>query len=124
MKVICRLAVFFVVMISFSFRSVDDVVFALKNGNANQVAKYFDNTVQILLIDKNYTYSKSQAELVLRDFFVTNGIKDFQVVQKSDKPGSQFCIGTLETRNGIFRTTLFLKLKGDRQLLQELRFER
>jgi hypothetical protein len=73
--------------------------------------------------DKSNTYSRSQAEMVLKDFFSTNGVKSFEVLHKGENGGSQYCIGTLNTRNGLYRTTVFMKQKADRLVLQELRFE-
>jgi hypothetical protein len=109
---------------SFSlFTSIDEVVNCLKNGDAAQLARFFDNTVEITMPDKSNNYSKNQAEVVLKDFFVTNGIKAFQVLHKGENAGSQYCIGTLVTKNGSFRTTVFMKQKGDRQLLQGIRLE-
>jgi len=105
------------------FLSIDEVVKAMKNGDAAQIARFFDNTVEIMMPDKSNNYSKNQAEIVLKDFFSTNGIKSFEVVHKGENAGSQYCIGTLVTRNGSFRTTIFMKQKNDRQLLQEIRFE-
>ncbi len=107
-----------------SFVSVDEVVSAIKNGNASQLSKYFDNTVEITVTDKSNTYSKSQAELVLKDFFNNNIVKNFDIVHKGDNTGAQFIIGTLNTKNGEYRTTIYMKKNGDRQLLQELRFEK
>jgi hypothetical protein len=107
-----------------SFVSVDEVVSAIKNGNASQLSKYFDNTVEITVTDKSNTYSKSQAELVLKDFFDNNIVKNFEIVHKGDNTGAQFIIGTLNTKNGEYRTTIYMKKNGDRQLLQELRFEK
>lgn len=106
-----------------SFSSLDDVVNALKTGNPDQIIKYFDNTVEITMPDKSNTYSRSQAELVLRDFFNTNTVKSFDVQHKGENNGSQYCIGNLVTKGGTFRTTVFMKQKGDRLVLQELRFE-
>ena len=103
--------------------SIDGVVTAMKNGDAAQIAKYFDNTVEITMPDKSNSYSKNQAEIVLRDFFSTNGVKSFDVIHKGENAGSQYCIGTLVTKNGSFRTTVFMKQKSDKQLLQEIRFE-
>ena len=117
-------SIFLLIFFSFSFISVDDIVLAIKKGDATQVSRFFDNTVEITLPEKSYSYSKSQAELVLRDFFLSNMVKDFEVIHKGENAGSQFCIGTLYTKNGNYRTTLFLKQKGERQLLQELRFEK
>ena len=124
MKVLIRLGMLCLLVLSFSFKSVDEIALAIKNADANQVAKFFDNTVEITLYDKNKSYSKSQAELVLRDFFTTNVVKDFEVMHKGDNAGSEFCIGNLQTKNGVFRTTIFLKQKTDRFFIQELRFEK
>jgi len=44
-------------------------------------------------------------------------------MHKGDKGGAQFCIGTLNTKTGNYRTTIFMKQKGDKQVLQEIRFE-
>lgn len=109
---------------SFTVRlGIDDVIAAMKTGNALQVAKFFDNNVEISMPDKSNSYSKSQGELVLKDFFTTNMVKSFDVIHKGENAGSQYCIGTLVTKGGSFRTTIFMKQKGDQQVLQELRFE-
>lgn len=106
------------------FASIDDVVAGLRGGNSTQIAKYFDNTVEITMPDKSNSYSKGQAEMVLKDFFSTNPVKAFDVVHKGENAGSQYCIGTLATKNGVYRTTVYMKQKGDKQLLQEITFEK
>ena len=103
--------------------SIDEVVNAMKSGNAAQVARFFDNSVEISMPDKNNSYSKTQAEIVLKDFFTNNPVKGFEIIHKGENAGSQYCIGTLVTKNGSFRTTIFMKQKGNLQVLQELRFE-
>ncbi len=115
---------FGILVSSFTFKvGIDDVITAMKTGNASQVAKYFDNNVEITMPDKSNSYSKSQGELVLKDFFTTNIVKSFEVIHKGENAGSQYCIGTLVTKAGTYRTTIFMKQKGDQQVLQELRFE-
>ncbi len=106
-----------------SFLGIDEVVTALKTGSASQLAKFFDNTVEITMPDKSNTYSKSQAEMVLKDFFTNNEVKTFEVIHKGDNAGSQYCIGNLVTKAATYRTTVYMKQKGDRQVLQEIRFE-
>lgn len=124
MKQFFTLTAITVLLSSFTlFLSIDEVVSAIKSGDAAAVAKHFDNTVEITMPDKSNNYSRSQAEMVLKDFFSTNGVKDFQVKHKGENAGSQYCIGTLVTKNGSFRTTVFMKQKNDKQLLQEIRFE-
>jgi len=113
-----------VALLSFTVvAGIEEVVSGLKAGNATQIAKYFDNAVEITLFDKSNSYSKSQAELVLKDFFATNTVKGFEVIHKGENGGSEYRIGNLSTRTGTYRTTIFMKQKGDKQLLQEIRFE-
>jgi Domain of unknown function (DUF4783) len=105
------------------FSSVDEVITAIKAGNATDIARFFDNTVEINTPDKSSSYSKSQAELVLKDFFSSHAVKSFTVIHKGETTGSQFCIGTLVTKNGTYRTTILMKQKGDKQLVQGITFE-
>lgn len=124
MKQLFTLSVLLTLFSSFILLAgIDDVIAAMKSGNSDQVAKYFDSSVEISMPDKSNSYSKSQAELVLKDFFQNNTVKGFEIIHKGENAGSQYCIGTLITRNGSFRTTIFMKQKGDTQVLQELRFE-
>ncbi|HEY0730871.1 MAG TPA: DUF4783 domain-containing protein [Chitinophagaceae bacterium] len=102
---------------------LDDVISALKTGNASELAKYVDDNIEIGLPDKTDTYSRSQALMVLQDFFSNNGVKGFQVVHKGENAGGQFCVGTLQTRAGNYRTTVFMKTKNGKQSVKEIRFQ-
>lgn len=110
---------------SFSYfsASFDPIVDALKSANVDELVKYFDSNVEITLPEKTSTYSESQAKVILQDFFKTIDIKDFQVIHKSENANSQYCIGNLITSNASYRTTIYMKQKGEKQLIQELKFE-
>lgn len=127
MKSFPGLAVLTISLVLVSFRSpsysIDEIAVAMRAGNVGELSRYLDNRVDISLPEKTDTYSKSQAEMIIRDFFLTNGVQNFLVKHKGENSGSEFCVGVLQTHNGDYRTTLFMKLKGDRQLLQELRFQ-
>lgn len=128
MKSIFGLAVLTISLVLSSYRSpvytLDEITTAIRVGNAGELSRYLDSRVDISLPEKSDTYSKIQAEMIIRDFFSTNGVQNFLVKRRgSNGGGSEFCVGVLQTRNGDYRTTLFLKQKGDKQLLQELRFQ-
>jgi hypothetical protein len=120
------LAFYSLILLSFTpfYYSIEEVVSAMRSGNANQLSRYFDDRVDISLPGKNDNYSKSQGELILKDFFLNNDVRDFQVKHKGENNGSQFCFGVLQTRNGNYRTKLYMKQKGDKQVLQEIGFQR
>ena len=109
-----------------SFRPVytlDDITYAIRLGNAGELSRYLDSRVDISLPEKSDNYSKIQAEMIIRDFFSTNGVRNFVVRKMGISAGAEYCVGVLQTRNGDYRTTLFTRQKGDKQLLQELRFQ-
>jgi hypothetical protein len=102
---------------------LDSVLVALKSGNASQLSQHFDSRVDITLPEKSDNYSRSQAVMVIKDFFSsTGGVKTFELRHHGENNGSNFLIGVLQTHNGRYRTTLFLKQKGDKAYLQEMRF--
>jgi hypothetical protein len=111
-------------LLSFTnFFTVDDVATAIRSGNISQLSGYLDNRVDITLPDRSDTYSKSQAAMIISDFFSNNEVQNFKVKHRGENAGTEFCIGILQTRNGNFQTTFFMKQEGDKQLLQELRFQ-
>lgn len=102
---------------------LDDVVNALRSGNAQELAKYIDDNIEIALPNKSDSYSKSQAVMVLKDFFANNSVLGFEKQFTGENGGSQFCVGTLKTKSGNYRTTVFMKTKNGRQVVKEIRFQ-
>lgn len=108
---------------SYSFIQKDDIVTALKSGSADKMAKYFDNMVDVSIPGKSNTFSKGQAEMVMKDFFALNKVKNFEVQHSGSNPSSNFIIGTLTTNSGNYRTTVYMRSRGDKQLIQGVEFE-
>lgn len=112
-------------MVSFTNQAsnLDNVIDALKDGKANEIGKYLDENVEITLPDKSNNYSKAQAILILKDFFDNNEVKTFEVKHKGDQNGGQFCVGTLQTKSGNYRTTIFMKTMSGKDFIKTLRFQ-
>ena len=102
---------------------LDDVIAALKAGNAQELSKYIDDNIEISLPDKSDSYSRAQAIMVLKDFFNSNGVKGFEVQFKGENTGNQYCVGKLVTGSGNYRTTVFMKVKDGKQIVKEIRFQ-
>ncbi|HEV8507066.1 MAG TPA: DUF4783 domain-containing protein [Chitinophagaceae bacterium] len=112
-------------MVSFTNQAsnLDNVIDALKDGKATEIGKYLDENVEITLPDKSNNYSKAQAILILKDFFDNNEVKTFEVKHKGDQNGGQFCVGTLQTKSGNYRTTIFMKTMSGKDFIKTLRFQ-
>lgn len=106
-----------------SFDQKDEIVAALRAGSVDKMSPYFDQMVDVSIPGKSNSYSKGQAELVLKDFFNMNRVKSFELQHSGSNPSSNFIIGKLVTANGEFRTTVYMRLRGDKQMIQGIEFE-
>jgi len=112
-------------MVSFTTQpsNLDEVIDAFKDGKASELGKYMDDNIEISLPDKSNNYSKAQAVLILKDFFDNNEVKAFEVKHKGEQNGGQFCVGTLQTKSGNYRTTIFMKTKTGKDYIKTIRLQ-
>ena len=101
---------------------IEDVAAAFKQGDVSSIARFFDSNVEINMAGKSNSYSKAQAEIILKDFFAKNQVKTFELVHQGGD-NSKFGIGNMVTSGGNYRVTFFLQKKGSAMVLNELRFE-
>ncbi len=98
---------------------LDGVLTALSNGNADELSKYFDSYVDLSLPDRpGSSYSKIQAKMVLKDFFDSYHVKRFSLLNNA-AGSSNYCEGTLETANGKFKASLYIRKDGNQPLIRE-----
>jgi len=103
----------------------DDIALAIKSGNYREVSKYFGTRVELKINSTEDIYSKTQAELILRDFFENNPPVNFSIKHKSaSTKGLQYIIGYLQSTTGKFRTYILFKEIEGKLYIQELQFEK
>lgn len=96
----------------------------LRIGNASGLTSFFGNNVDLTVLEKDDVYSKSQAEQILAKFFRDYSPKQFNLVHKGkSKQGTLYRIGELNTKNGNFRITFYIKDNSGQFLIQQLRIE-
>lgn len=100
------------------------VVESFGKGNSRDLSKHFNNSVELVVPGNEDVYSKSQAELILRNFFSANRPVRFEILHQGGKELSRYAIGNLVTQKGEFRIYILLKLKNDDLLIHLLRIER
>ena len=84
-------------------------------GNAKEIARYLNELVEISIDGEKGSYSKTQAEFILRDFFKNNPPTDFKKIhQGSSKEGLTYMIGKYVYAGGAFRIYIVVKqFKGN-----------
>jgi len=96
---------------------------AFKAGNASDLSKYINSTVELLLLDKEDFYKKNVAETILKDFFAEYKPKDFIIRHQGKSNDAQYAIGNLKTEKGDFRVYFLLKKVDQELLIHQIRIE-
>jgi hypothetical protein len=78
-----------------------EISIAFKAGNAAELSKYLNPTVELLLPEKEDFYKKNVAEAILKDFFSSHPTKDFVIRYQGVKNDVQYAIGNLSTEKVI-----------------------
>jgi len=98
---------------------------AVRAGNARDLAAFFGQNIDLTLPDSEGTFSKSQAEVIIRNFFSRNTPTSFTVShQGTSRDGSAYAIGIMQTRQGVnYRVYFLLKKVSETHQLHQLQFE-
>jgi hypothetical protein len=96
---------------------------AIKAGNAAELSKYMNSTIELLLLDKEDFYKKNVAETILNDFFKEYQTRDFTIAHQGAKSDAQYAIGNLKTEKGDFRVYFLLKKVNEELLIHQIRIE-
>ncbi|MGB0430820.1 MAG: DUF4783 domain-containing protein [Bacteroidia bacterium] len=113
-------------VLSFSIKQVDYKPFeiALKTSNAKGLAQFFDEQIELSILGGEFniqnSYSRSQAQTILENFFSENDVKTFETKHSGQSTWSKYIIGYLQTEDEKYRG-LIRYLNSDGKLtIQEL----
>jgi hypothetical protein len=98
---------------------------AIGNGNSRALARHFGPNVELYLPGAEGTFSRSQSEVILRDFFSKNPPSKLTISrQEVSRDGSIYVIGILRTRDGsTYRMYYLIKRVSQTYVLHQLQAE-
>lgn len=99
------------------------LISAFKTGNATKIASYFGENVDLSILENESLYSKSQAEQILKNFFVKHKPSEFTIVHKGKSGQSEYFIGELNCADAIFRVTINSKSVNSNKEITSLKIE-
>ncbi len=104
--------------------SMQDVLAALRKGDAGQLSRHMDEVVRLTLDERTHPYSKTQSEAILRNFFKSRTIIDLSMVHQSDGEDGEIFVGDLRSGKDRHRVSIIMRPRGERMVISELRLER
>ncbi len=103
--------------------TVARVKLVLEVGNANELSKFLNDKVDLNIDGKEGTYSHSQAEGVLKNYFKENPPESFQINHEgASENGLIYAIGEYKTVDTSFRVWIRLKKINDQFKIHEMSF--
>jgi len=101
----------------------EQIISGLKAGDAKIVASYFNENIELVVIDRELVCSQAQGEQILKDFYTHNKPLDFKITHQGGEDSS-YAIGKMQTGNGNFRIYLTLKSKAGKFQIVQLRIDK
>lgn len=105
--------------------TIRDIGTALQAGSSKELIKFCNKNVEIKINSESSNYSKTQAEVILKEFFLKNPPKEFNYIHQGSSPeGLKYTIGRYTYEGGAFRVVMFIKKIGDKYLIDTLNFSK
>lgn len=94
---------------------------AFREGDSKKIASYVDEKILMDINKQESVYSKTQSELILKDFFDKNKPKTFVVKSKSTTQGNFALLGTYTSESDKnFRVSIKLRESGSSFVLDKI----
>jgi len=105
------------------FTSVREV---FKTGNAKEVSAYLDQSIEMRIDGNIDSYSKAQAEFVLRDFFKKHPPTEVSIVHARELPQKNLHFAICRYQSNSERYNLLVRMKeiNGQNLITELTFDK
>lgn len=102
----------------------DDIITSIKTGNSTKLSSFFNENVELVVLENENVLSKSHAQQVVNEFFKKNTPQKFSIIHQGGKGDSNYAIGNLETINGKFRVYFLIKTINQVSFIHQLRIEK
>jgi len=99
---------------------------AISTGNSQALSAFFFSTIELTIPEAQGSYSKAQAELLMKNFFNKYPATSFTIINEGQSGGekSRFAIGTYtSTKGNSFRVYYLIKDISGKNQLTILKFE-
>lgn len=96
---------------------------SLAQADPKNLTKYFNDYVEISFDGEKSSYSKTQAEFVMKDFFKKHPPVSFELIhQGASKEGLKYAIGKYSFSKGSYRVYILIKQFKGNYLIDTLNF--
>ena len=112
-------------MSMFAQAELTDISTALKTGDVEMLSDYFEDNVEITILEKSDMYAKSKAVQEVKRFFSTSTPVGFKIQHQgnSRSSGSKYAIGILNGKSKEYRVFILTNDMSGKTKIQQLQIE-
>ncbi len=95
---------------------------AISKGDASALSQFFDDKVEVSILDDENLLDKASAKAALEKFFTKNKPQSYNQVHDgtSKGEGSKYTIGNLKANDITYRVYVYMKVSGKNHTIQEI----
>lgn len=97
---------------------------AFNANDSGAIVELTNDKVLMTVLGKDGAYSKSQAKLILKDFFSNYPNGKFKIIHPGKEGVSAFSIGNYTANKSVFRVTFHFKKVSSKYLIETLNIEK
>ncbi|MCO4292239.1 DUF4783 domain-containing protein [Solitalea sp. MAHUQ-68] len=104
--------------------AIEVITKSIEAGNTKEISKYLNSSVILSILEDENVYSKTQSEMILRNFFLKYPPIQVKLKHTGSSPeGMQYAICSYRTSSSSYRLFFYMKQSGSSTLINELRVE-
>lgn len=102
----------------------DGIVGAFKRGNAQDLAYFFGNKINLVIQNRSADVDRMAAEKTLALFFSANKVSKFTVNHTGKRDDSGYLIATMNTTGGTYRVNCFCRKVQNKYIIHQIRIDK
>lgn len=96
----------------------------LSQGNSEALSAWFADNIDITILSRESTASRSQARQIVKAFFDNYSPRNFTISHTADQKRMKYALGVLTAGGERFTVTIFVNCKNDNYRIQQLKIQR
>lgn len=96
----------------------------IEAGDAEKLAAWFADNLELDIAGSVNSCTRSQAKLIMKNFFTNNTPKKFNIIHKSGRPPMSYAVGSLSAGADKFRVIIYVRTDDGKNSIQQLRIEK
>ncbi|MBP9986311.1 MAG: DUF4783 domain-containing protein [Bacteroidales bacterium] len=95
----------------------------MEAGDSEKLSAWFGENLQVDVLGQINSCTRTQAKLIMKNFFAKYTPKSFKIVHKSGRPPMNYAVANLDAGGSKFRVIIYVKTVDGKNEIQQIRIE-